>query len=147
MFCVEERNGAMASKLNAREKLQRKKEPKKVKLDAAFGGMKPGDMMHVSTPLLVDAYIRKIPVGTVTTIAQMRDDLAQDNGCDGTCPLSSSIFVRMVGEAALEDIDEGKPLDQVAPFWRILEGKDKISGKLNVDPDWIDQQRAIEAEN
>ena len=51
----------------------------------------------------------------------------------------------MVAEAALEDLNEGKRPEEVAPFWRLIEGKDKISGKLDVDPEWIDHQRAMES--
>ena len=80
------------------------------------------------------------------TVPAMRTELARRNKCDATCPVSTAIFVRMVAEAALEEIEEGVPLSDVAPFWRILEGKDKISGKLNVDPDWIDHQREVELE-
>ena len=137
-------NETIPSKLNAREKLQRKKEPKKVKLDYDFAGIKAGSMMFVGTPLIVDGYIRKIPPGKFKTVNAMRNELARRNRCDASCPVSTAIFVRMVAEAALEDLSEGKQADQVAPFWRLLEGKDKISGKLNIDPDWIDQQRAME---
>ena len=135
----------MASKLSACDKLQRKKSPKKVRLDYDFAGIKTGQMMFVGTPLIVDEYIRRIPPGETRTIRGMRNELARRNGCDASCPVSTSIFVRMVGEAALEEIDEGKPLTEVAPFWRILDGSEKITRKLNIDPDWVDQQRTLEA--
>lgn len=135
----------MVSKLSACEKLRRKKEPKKVKLEFDFAGIKAGQMMFVGTPMLVDAYIRKIPHGDTRTIPALRNELARRNKCDASCPVSTSIFVRMVSEAALEEIAEGKSVSEVAPFWRVLQGKDKITGKLNVDPDWVDQQRQMEA--
>ena len=134
----------MAKNLSACEKLHKKKDPKKVKLEHDFAGIKAGQMMFVGTPMIVDEYIRKIPYGSTRTIPALRNELARRNKCDAACPVSTSIFVRMVGEAALEELGEGKPIDEVAPFWRVLEGKDKIAGKLNVDPDWIDQQRAME---
>ncbi|MCR9194648.1 MAG: hypothetical protein NXH88_07945, partial [Hyphomonas sp.] len=58
---------------------------------------------------------------------------------------STSIFVRMVAEAALEDLADGKPVSEVAPFWRMITSRDKMAGKLNVDLAWIDEQRALEA--
>ena len=134
----------MASKLTACEKLHRKKSPKKVQLEYDFAGIKAGSMMFMGTPLIVDEFIRKIPFGITRTVPAMRNELARRNKCDATCPVSSAIFVRMVAEAALEEIEEGKTVDEVSPFWRILEGGDKISGKLNCDPNWIDQQRAME---
>lgn len=133
------------AKKTAREKLAAKKEIKKVVMDKAWGGMQPGDTMLVSTPQAVDAYIRAIPHGQTRTIPEMRDALAEAAGCAGACPMSSAIFVRMVAEAALEDIAEGKPVADVAPFWRIITSKDKMTKKLNVETAWIDEQRALEA--
>ncbi|MEM9054305.1 MAG: hypothetical protein AAGB16_03175 [Pseudomonadota bacterium] len=133
------------AKKTAREKLAAKKEKKIVVLEKAWGGMPAGKPMLVSTPQTVDAYIRKIPHGETRTIPEMRDDLATVEGCAGTCPMSTSIFVRMVAEAALEDIAEGKTVSEVSPFWRMITSKDKMAKKLNVDPAWIDEQRALEA--
>jgi len=137
----------MANKLTACQKLNRKKYPKKVQLEHDFAGIKAGQMMFVATPLMVDQYIRGIPKGSTGTVVALRNEMARRNKCDGTCPVSTAIFVRMVGEAALEELSEGKSVEDVAPFWRVLEGKDKITGKLNVDPAWIDQQRQMEKEN
>ena len=133
------------AKKSAREKLAVKKQIKKVVMDKSWGGMKPGDMMLVATPLMVDAYVRSIPPGKTETLPELRDALAKAEACTGTCPLSTSIFVRMVAEAALEDIADGKPVSEVSPFWRVISSQDKIAKKLNVDPAWIDEQRALEA--
>lgn len=132
-------------KKTAREKLAAKKEIKKVVLDKPFGGVKAGETMFVATPQIVDAYIRSIPHGKTETIPEMRDALAAAESCSGTCPMSTSIFVRMVAEAALEDIADGKTVSEVSPFWRMITSKDKMAKKLNVDPAWIDEQRALEA--
>ena len=131
-------------KMTARQKLARKKDVKIVTLDYAFGGLQPGEKMFVGTPQIVDEYIRKIPYGETRTILAMRRQLARRRGCDGTCPVSTSFFVRMVAEAALEDIADGKPLSEVAPFWRLISSEDKIAGRLPTDPEWLDQQRAME---
>ena len=133
------------AKKSAREKLAVKKQIKKVVMDKSWGGMKPGDMMLVATPLMVDAYVRSIPPGKTETLPELRDALAKAEACTGTCPLSTSIFVRMVAEAALEDIADGKSISEVSPFWRVITSQDKIAKRLNVDPAWIDEQRALEA--
>ena len=134
------------AKKTAREKLAVEKQIKKVVMDKAWAGMQPGDRMLVATPLMVDAYIRNIPHGKTETIPEMRGALAAAEACTGTCPMSTSIFVRMVAEAALEDIADGKAVSDVSPFWRMITSQDKIAKKLNVDPAWIDQQRALEAQ-
>lgn len=132
-------------KSTAREKLAREKQIKKVVMDKAWGGIQPGQTMLVATPLMVDAYIRGIPHGETKSIPEIRDDLAAKEGCAGTCPMSTSIFIRMVAEAALEDLSDGKPVAEVSPFWRVITSKDKMTKKLNVDPAWIDEQRHLEA--
>ena len=132
-------------KKTAREKLATKKDLKKVVMDKSWGGMLPGDTMLVATPLMVDSYIRTIPNGQTKTIPEMRADMASRESCAGTCPLSTSIFVRMVADAALEDIADGKTVSQVSPFWRMITSKDKMAKKLAVDPAWIDEQRSLEA--
>ena len=132
-------------KATAREKLAREKQIKKVVMDKAWGGIQPGQTMLVATPLMVDAYIRSIPHGETKSIPEIRDDLAAKEGCAGTCPMSTSIFIRMVAEAALEDLSDGKPVAEVSPFWRVITSKDKMTKKLNVDPAWIDEQRHLEA--
>ena len=133
------------AKPNAREKLAREKQLKKVKMDKAWAGMQPGQTMLVATPQMVDAYIRNIPNGETQTIPGMREAMAKTHNCDGMCPMSTSIFVRMVAEAALEDIAEGKQLSEVSPFWRMISSEDKIAKRLKLDPAWIDEQRALEA--
>ena len=133
------------AKKTAREKMAVKKEPKRVLMDKAWAGMQPEQMMFVATPQIVDAYIRSISHGQTVTIPEMRDALAERENCAGTCPMSSAIFVRMVAEAALEDLADGKQVSEIAPFWRMITSRDKMVKKLKIDPDWIDQQRAMEA--
>lgn len=135
----------MSKKLSAREKLQRKKEPKKVRLDYDFAGIKSGQLMFVGTPQIVDAYVQSIPYGETRTILAMRNQLARKRKCDATCPVSTAIFVRMVAEAVIEDIADGKPLSEVSPIWRLISTADKVAGKLPTDPKWLDDQRALEA--
>jgi hypothetical protein len=137
----------MSDKLTACQKLHRKKAPKKVCLEYDFAGIKAGEMMFVGTPLIVDSYIRKIPFAETRTIRGLRNEMARNNKCDASCPVSTSIFIRMVAEAAIEEMEEGKPTSEVAPFWRLLTSEDKITKKLPIDPQWVDGQRELELES
>jgi hypothetical protein len=132
--------------MSAREKMKRKKQPKKVRLEYDFSGIKSGSLMFVGTPEIVDEYIRTIPYGETRTILAMRRQLARKRGCDATCPVSTSFFIRLVAEAALEDLAEGKPMAEVTPFWRLISSSDRIASRLPTDPSWLDQQRRIEQE-
>jgi hypothetical protein len=130
--------------LSATEKLCRKKKEKKVRLESDFAGIKAGQMMFVATPMIVDAYIRAIPMGQHRTVPGMRNELARRNKCDASCPVSTAIFVRMSADAAIEQMEAGKPAEEVTPFWRILRPTDKIATRLKIDPDWIESQRKLE---
>lgn len=129
----------------AKERLIQKKEPKIEILKNDFAGMKQGQKMFVATPQIVDDYMKAIPFGEVRTVERLRNELARRRQCDVTCPVSMAIFIRIAAEAALEDMEAGMPVDQITPFWRLVEPNSKIAGKLSVDSAWIAQQRALEA--
>ena len=62
----------------------------------------PGEVskMLVATPLIVDAYIRKILRGHSTSYLTMREDLAREYEADKNCPVSTGIFLGISAEAA-----------------------------------------------
>ena len=128
----------------AAEKLNAKKDPKKVVLEADFAGMKRGQTMFVATPKIVADYIARIPYGETRTIQRMRLDIARRRKCDGACPVSTAIFIRIAAEAACEEMEAGRPPSEVLPFWRLIASSDKVAKKLPIDPAWIDEQRARE---
>ncbi|MEM7504405.1 MAG: hypothetical protein AAF417_20370 [Pseudomonadota bacterium] len=130
---------------SAKEKLNQTKAPKRVVLEKDFAGIRAGQRMLVGTPQMVDAYIREIPSGETRTIHRLRNELARREKCDATCPVSTAIFVRISAEAAIEDMDAGRPESTVTPFWRIISADDKVAAKLPIDPEWITRQRALEA--
>lgn len=121
------------------------RQPEVEVIDKPFGGVPAGGKLFIATPMMVKEYIEHIPKGQTRTVNDMRSDFAKANGADGTCQLTSGIFVRLVTEAAMEDLAEGKTLDQVSPFWRIVDRKSPVVKKLNLDPDWLDQLRANES--
>ncbi len=130
----------------AKARLARDQQLKKVVVEKDFAGIKAGSTMLVATPKIIDNYIRNIPKGTVRTIPAMRDDLALRYDCDVTCPVSTALFIRIVCEAAIEDIDNGKAQNNIAPFWRLLTSKDKITARLDLigGKTWVDEMRAGE---
>jgi hypothetical protein len=74
----------------------------------------------------------------------MRRELAAMHGADAACPVSTAIFLRTVAEAAWDDIEAGKPVTAVAPFWRVVDPKSPLAKKLRAGSSWIEQQRAAE---
>lgn len=131
-------------KKTAKQHLLANKQPKKVLMDKDFAGIKAGQMMLVATPQLVNQYIQSIPYGQSKTVVQLRKELAEQHDCDACCPVSTAIFVRICAQAAIDEMDEGKSTEQVTPFWRLLSSQDKISKKLTIDAEWLDNQRHLE---
>lgn len=128
-------------------KLNGAKSPQKKRLEKSIAGMPAGAVMYISTPREIDDYIKKIPYGRTVSARQLRDDLAQANGADVTCPLTTGIFLRIVAEAAFEAInnDNPKPPTPPTPFWRVIEPASSLSKKLSFDSAFIQRMRNEES--
>jgi hypothetical protein len=73
--------------------------------------------------------------------------LAEKNKCDATCPVSTSIFLRIVAEYTWEEFNSSSSIQGLAPFWRVVESSSPMAKKLNFDSAWIDLQRELEKQN
>ena len=124
-----------------KQKLNDGRKPEVEVLPRSYGGMAAGDQMLISTPGEVDAELRTIPAGEALTIPEFRTRLARKHGAAGTCPMTTSIFLRIVAEVALEDLAEGKK--DVAPFWRVVDAKSPVAKKLSCGPDEVARLREV----
>lgn len=70
----------------------------------------------IPRPLDVDAEMRRVPRGRLTTVSRLRARLAEQAGADHACPLTTGIFMRIAAEAAEEDRAAGKR--RITPYWR-----------------------------
>lgn len=113
-------------------------------MDKAWAGVPAGGKLFIPTPRLVAEYIAKIPKGKAKSVPEMRAELATEWQADGTCPMTSGMFVRIAAEAALEDMAAGKKLDQITPFWRIVDAKSTVIKKLSCGPEFVLARRAEE---
>ena len=126
------------------EKFHNGKPPKIVVLEKPYMGASAGSRMLVASPEAVKGYIDAIPRGEFRTVAQLRTDLAKKFKADIACPTSTGIFVRIVSEVALEDIEAGKPAKQITPFWRVVDPESPAAQKLSCGPEFVAKQRAAE---
>lgn len=117
---------------------------KKEILEKGFADIPAGASMLIATPQMVDAYVRQIPKGSAGSLAQMRKDLAAEHGAEYSCPVTSGIFLRIVAEAAWEELQAGKKPHQVAPFWRIIAANAPTAKKLSFGTDFLQEMRAKE---
>ncbi len=123
------------------ERVQKDATPVVKPLDRRFAGHDVGELMLISTSKEINARIRRTRPGTAITIAQFRERLAKSANADFTCPLSTGIFLRIVAEAALEALAAGDSIDEVTPFWRVVEPDSALATKLSCGPKFISQQR------
>ena len=107
-------------------------------------GMKKGQAMLIATPRIVADYVRKIPRGEMRDMPRMRGDLAKAYKAEVTCPITTGIFLRIVAEAACEDMQAGVDLEKVVPFWRVMDEKSPVAKKLACGSAFIAKRRAQE---
>jgi alkylated DNA nucleotide flippase Atl1 len=116
----------MAMRKTWREKLADDKNlPKVARIEGAMSRRWGTGTVVVPAPREVDAAMRKVPKGRVTTINQIREHLARKHKATIGCPLTTGIFAWIAAHAAEEAAAEGAK--RVTPYWRTL----KAGGELN----------------
>ena len=121
------------------------KPPHHVILEKDFAGIPKGSKLHISCPIEVAQELKNIPTGTTMSIQAFRRRLAEKNNCDATCPVSTSLFLRIVAEHAWEEYSLSGSTKDIAPFWRTVDASSPMAKKLSFDSAWIDLQRELEA--
>ncbi|HEY3393099.1 MAG TPA: hypothetical protein VGK58_10350 [Lacipirellulaceae bacterium] len=79
----------------------------------------------IPAPLEVDALMKKVCRGQLTTIDALRQALAKKHGTTIACPITTGIFAWIAAHAANEDETAGRR--RITPYWRTL----KTGGELN----------------
>jgi hypothetical protein len=79
----------------------------------------------IPAPRELDALMKQVPRGRITTINELRAALAKKHKTDFTCPITTGIFSWIAAHAAAEAEAEGAR--RITPYWRTL----KSGGELN----------------
>ena len=79
----------------------------------------------IPAPREVDAFMRRVPKGKLTTIDELRKALARKHGASIACPITTGIFAWIAAHASSEAESEGRK--RITPFWRTL----KTGGEIN----------------
>ncbi len=91
----------------------------------------------IPAPREVDALMRSVPFGKLTTINDIRAALAKKHGASIGCPITTGIFAWVAAHAADEAALKGEK--DITPYWRTL----KTGGELNPKyPGGIEAQAA-----
>ncbi len=125
------------------EKFDARKDVEIVILEKPMSGMPAGSKLLISTPAEIDAWVRAVPVGETRSVAQLKEELAKKHGADGTCALTTGIFLRVVAERALEQLAAGE--SDIAPFWRVVEPQSPLANKLPNGPEFTQSRRSAES--
>ena len=114
------------AKRSWREKLADSKDlPKVAKIEGKLSKRWGRGTFVIPAPLEVDAAMKKIGRGRLTTIDALRRALAKKHGATIACPITTGIFAWIAAHAA--DEDEGDGRKRITPHWRTL----KTGGELN----------------
>jgi len=98
--------------------------------------------MYIPAPVEIDAEMKKVRKGKLTTIKLIRERLALQHKTSITCPLTSGIFSWIAANAAEEMEKAGKK--RTTPYWRTLKDKGVVNPKY---PGGIPmQKKLLEAE-
>lgn len=116
-----------------------------VMLHADFAGVKAGNTMLISSPGDIAAYLANVPQGETRTMDRLRNELARKAGAQAMCPVTTAIYLRVVAEVALRDLKDGKRLEDVVPFWRVVRPDSKLAAKLSCGPDYVAHLIALDA--
>lgn len=107
-----------------------------------FPGAVTAESMVVSSPREVDALIRRIPLGRIVTLDEIRASLARRHGAEIACPVSTAIFINVAAQAAEEFAAMGD--EQITPYWRVLRPDGRLNAKY--PGGFQAQQHRLEAE-
>jgi hypothetical protein len=109
-----------------REKLANSKGlPKTSPVTGAVSRRWGAGTMVVPAPAEVDAAMRAVPQGRLTTLNQIRVRLARQHQVTFCCPITAGIFAWIAAHAAEEAAAAGAK--RITPWWRTL----KSDGALN----------------
>jgi alkylated DNA nucleotide flippase Atl1 len=116
----------MKAKKSWREKLADDKGlPKVCKVTGKLSKRWGEGTFVIPAPREVDALMKQVPKGRVTTINELRAALAKKYRTNFACPITTGIFSWIAAHAAAEAEAEGAK--RITPYWRTL----KTGGELN----------------
>ena len=126
----------MKTRTSWREKMDNPNLPKVVAIPPNMQKRWGTGSMLVPSPREVDALMRTVRKGTVTTVSEIRKSLARKHATDVTCPLTTGLFIRIAAEAAEEDAAAGKM--KITPYWRVVKDDGSLNPKF---PGGVERQR------
>ncbi len=131
------------TKKSWREKLANDKDlPKVIAIDERWSARWGEGTCVIPAPTEIDALMKRVPSGRLTTIDELRGAVAQKHHATIGCPLTTGIFSWLAAHAADEAAAAGEK--DFTPYWRTLKTKGELNPKY---PGGIENlRRRLEAE-
>ena len=95
-----------------------------VKMEKFYG---KGKMLHPSIDD-VEALLKMVPKGKITTIEALAKRLAQNFGTDVTCPMRTGNAIKKISDRY---VDEN--FDEQIPFWRVIRSNQQLIKSKNYE--------------
>jgi len=92
----------------------------------------------IPAPKEVDEIMKRVPMGKLITINEIRGVLARKHGATIGCPITTGIFAWIAAHAAEEAAAEGKK--DTTPYWRTLKTEGVINEKY---PGGVEAQKKL----
>lgn len=128
-----------------RKRFDKAKPARTVVLHTDFAGIKAGSVLFIGSPGVFANYVSRIPAGETRAVDSMRNELARRHAATATCPVTTAIYMKVVAELAISEMNKGAEASKVIPFWRIIEPGSKIARRLSCGDDVIMHLRALES--
>ena len=97
-----------------------------------------GNRMYFAPPMDYDRVMRRVPLGKVITVGEIREYFADQNSADFTEPITAGIFVSIAAWASHQ-----RSKDKT-PYWRTLRARGELNPKY---PGGVEEQKKmLEAE-
>jgi hypothetical protein len=120
------------------------------RFESDTAGVNPGNtnasnLMLFPSALLIEEYIRAIPEGESRDIPTMQRDLAARYNALTTNREATRKHLRAIAEDTFDGLDNGAPLGEVIPVWRVLGARaGTLLDELSFDPAILFELRAGE---
>ena len=112
-----------------------------------FADIPAGTKMFIPTPQILDNFVQDIPPGSFLSLKQIRQDLSRKYRVEMTCPVVTGISLRIISEAAFEEYQIDQNMDEITPFWRVVDPDSKLANKLACGIDFIIERQFQEGIN
>jgi hypothetical protein len=114
-------------------------------LDKEKCGLVAGQKMLIPTLTDIEAGLRKLTPGAVTSGPAFRALVAEPFGADGCCTFATNKALRSIAEADCARLLNGESPVDVLPFWRVIDSKSTIAKRLHLDAERLGELRLLDA--